>query len=217
MSKAAPQNQAELQDYILLKLGSPVINVEMNQDHFDVAINDALNKFLTFVFDGYEEVQEIITFPKDTSLYTFPDNSVLAVTKVLGDYRVKDISLRGTMDMYHQSVGNHDYEFEHTRMNRTLKLTQTLEEEKNCLVFMYKKIDSVSSSDIWNHVWLKQYAVALAKKQWADNILKYTDVILPSGLALNADGVLAEAKEEIEVALLDMNEVWTFPPLPVRA
>lgn len=51
---------------------------------------------------------------------------------------------------------------------------------------------------LWGHNWFRQYAAALIKKQWGDNILKMSGIKLPSGVMLNAQGIIDQADKEIE-------------------
>ena len=52
-------------------------------------------------------------------------------------------------------------------------------------------------SDVYNDQWLKAYATALIKKQWADNMSKFSGITMPGGVTYNSEQLLSEAKEEI--------------------
>jgi len=51
--------------------------------------------------------------------------------------------------------------------------------------------------DIWNDKWLKEYATALIKRQWGENISKYAGVQLPGGVQLDGERIWAAADKEV--------------------
>jgi len=66
------------------------------------------------------------------------------------------------------------------------------------LVECYVFIDPTTYNDTWNNYWLKQYVVALCKKQWGWNLMKYTNNVLPGGVNINAEGIYNEGKADVE-------------------
>lgn len=66
------------------------------------------------------------------------------------------------------------------------------------VVKVYKKIDPEAFPDVWSDEFLRDYATALMKKQWASNIRKFSSVALPGGIQLNGDAIYNEAVAEID-------------------
>lgn len=62
----------------------------------------------------------------------------------------------------------------------------------------YRSHDFEGQSRVFNEIWLKQYAVALAKKCYSQNLKKYQNVQLPGGVTFNADQMYQEAQTEID-------------------
>ena len=50
---------------------------------------------------------------------------------------------------------------------------------------------------VWSDRWLADYATALIKRQWGNNLSKFKGVALPGGITLNANEIRMEANEEI--------------------
>jgi hypothetical protein len=74
------------------------------------------------------------------------------------------------------------------------------------LVECYQVIDPAEYPDVWNDRWLKEYATALMKLQWAGNLNKFKGQKLPGGMEFNADTILRDAREEkktLEDELID--------------
>lgn len=66
--------------------------------------------------------------------------------------------------------------------------------------------------DLYNNRWLKQYAVALAKKQWATNLKKYNGAQLAGGAELNHEGLMSDANDEIQRLEEQLEDEFTLPP-----
>lgn len=66
--------------------------------------------------------------------------------------------------------------------------------------------------DLYNNRWLKDYAVALSKKQWATNLKKYNGAVLAGGAELNHEGLMSDANEEIQKLEEQLEDEFTLPP-----
>jgi hypothetical protein len=53
-------------------------------------------------------------------------------------------------------------------------------------------------SKVWNDRWLKEYATALIKRMWGNNLKKFANIQLPGGVMLNGDKIYEEADNEIK-------------------
>jgi len=51
---------------------------------------------------------------------------------------------------------------------------------------------------VWNDRWLKEYATALIKRTWGNNMSKFDNIQLPGGVTLNGSKIQEEAVAEIE-------------------
>ena len=80
------------------------------------------------------------------------------------------------------------------------------------IVDCYRALDPTTWTDVWNDMWLKRYATALIKKQWATNIKKFSGLQLPGGVTLDGDKLYAEAHDEIEELETQMQTNYSLPP-----
>lgn len=62
----------------------------------------------------------------------------------------------------------------------------------------YRALDPKTATKMWMEPWFKGYALALAKKQYAQNLKKYQGVQLPGGITLNGSEMYQEAIQEID-------------------
>ena len=61
---------------------------------------------------------------------------------------------------------------------------------------VYRALDPKETPQIWNDTWLKRYAIATVKVQWANVLRKYNNIQLAGGATLNADAIYNEGVQE---------------------
>ena len=66
---------------------------------------------------------------------------------------------------------------------------------------------------VWNDSFLKRYLVALMKRQWGQNLLKFQGVKLPGGVELNGRQIYDDAEKDLEVIREMMSNSYELPPL----
>jgi hypothetical protein len=91
MSK--PASRTDFKDYCLRKLGSPVINIEVDDTQVEDRIDDALDYFWEWSFEGSEKVyysHQVTQTDIDNRYITLPDN-------ILGAVRLFDPSTYGSI------------------------------------------------------------------------------------------------------------------------
>lgn len=71
--------------------------------------------------------------------------------------------------------------------------------------------DPEENPETWNNWWLKNYTVAVIKKQWGVNLGKYQGVTLPSGITLNGEAIRSEASAEIEALEQRLRDEFQLP------
>jgi len=75
----------------------------------------------------------------------------------------------------------------------------------------YSIIDPVAFTDVWDDYFLKKYATALIKKQWAGNMKKFEGMQLPGGVMFNGQSMYDEAIMEISELEEEMRTTWQEP------
>ena len=97
-------------------------------------------------------------------------------------------------------VFNYPMSFTFTKTTQRLFLDtdySNLEGKNFLLVEAYVKIDSDKFDRVWEDRLFKKYFAALVKKQWAQNLMKFSNIPLPGGAAINAPAIMQEAVKEI--------------------
>ena len=89
----------------------------------------------------------------------------------------------------------------------------TIEPDSYLLIEGYRFVDPSETSKLYNDIFVKRYATALMKKQWGQNLIKYTNVTLPGGVTLNGKEIYLEGVRELEKIEHDVPLKYAEPPL----
>jgi len=79
------------------------------------------------------------------------------------------------------------------------------------IIEVLKILDPDTYTDVWNDRWLKEYASALIKRQWGENISKYEGVEMVGGVMLSGARLIAESTEMINKLQEEMSLKYELP------
>jgi hypothetical protein len=219
-----------LVDYCLRRLGQPVVEINIDEDQLDERVDDALEFFQEYHFDGVEKVfvKHVITASNITNEYINTDNSIISVVRVLpipsfdsfsGGFfneeyqlRLNDLNNFSGSSLIQWSMSLRNF----AEIEQLFQITpQMMWSRKQDRVYLecdwaekftagdilvieaYKILDPNTWPQVYNDMFLKQYATALIKRQWGENLKKFTGVVLPGGITLDGKTIYDEAVEEI--------------------
>lgn len=80
------------------------------------------------------------------------------------------------------------------------------------MIEMYVASDANANGKVYDNMFLKEYATALIKEQWGQNLIKFEGMQLPGGVQLNGRQILEDAKQEIEAARQRIYNEYDTPP-----
>lgn len=153
--------------------------------------------------------------------YVFGVTDVLSIGQASSSKNIFDLQyqlrlndlydLTSTSIIYYQTVMNHldllDWTlngkdtFRYNRLQDRLYLDINWKQNvilgDYVIIKAYRAMDPTQWSKVWNETWLKDYTIALFKRQWAINIKKFKGIQLPGGVTLDGDSLYAEAMAEI--------------------
>ena len=81
------------------------------------------------------------------------------------------------------------------------------------IIDCFRAMDPNDYTRVWNDSFLKPYAVALIKRQWGQNLLKFTGVKLPGGTELNGRQIYDDAEKDLTRIREIMSNTYELPPL----
>ena len=79
------------------------------------------------------------------------------------------------------------------------------------VVEAYQITDPDTYSDVWGDRWLARYATALIKRQWGDNMSKFSGMQMPGGLTFNGEKVRDDAQTELDKLEEEMIASYSLP------
>lgn len=75
----------------------------------------------------------------------------------------------------------------------------------------YQALDPETYTDVYKDRWLQRYATALIKKQWGENLKKFSGIAMPGGVTFNGQTIWDEATQEIEKLEDEMITSYSLP------
>ena len=249
----AVTNRATFKDYCLRRLGFPVIEINIDDDQIDDRIDDALQYWQDYHFDGLQKiyyikrVEDLDVTNKYIDLSDVKDsgNNAMEIVGISRIFPLMDSQATVNMfDLRYQLRLNELYDFtsasyvnytltqQHLRSLELMftgevpirfqRHTQRLyidwawgstEAPAGTIVVAeaYANIDPEVYNKVWNDRWLKEYATALIKRTWGNNLKKFSGLQLPGGVTLNGDKIYEEAVGEIEKLETEMQVEYGAP------
>ena len=234
----ANQAYASLKQYILRKLGSPVINIEITDDQLEDCIDDALDEYHENHFDGTFIYYMPFTLTIGQTVYQLDDYIQTVVEIMTADnlaIQWKDddpllvsqfyvgntpITYNGTglvdVEVFRQNFQMFADYFDvpiHFDFNSsTHKLYLATEPTEDTDVFL--KVFRWEDDEVAGYLsdkWVKKYATALARLQWGDNLSKFEGGNLPGGATFNYGTILERAQSDIEKLQEELEDALSLP------
>jgi hypothetical protein len=240
--------RSKFKEYCLRRLGFPVIEINVDDDQVEDRIDDALQYWQDYHFDGLQKIYFIKRIDQTDTDNRYLDlsqardsaNNLSEITGVTRIFPMYDSQATITMfDLRYQLRLNELYDFtsasyinytmtmQHLRMLEQLftgevpiryqrhmqKLfidwawgSSQVPVGQVVIIECYGVINPDAYGRVWNDRWLKEYATALIKRSWGNNLKKFAGVQLPGGVILNGDKIYNEAVDEIKLLEADMEK-----------
>ena len=77
----------------------------------------------------------------------------------------------------------------------------------------HRILDPTTYTQLFNDSFMKRYLTSLIKKQWGQNLIKFTGVKLPGGMELNDREIYDDALRELQMIKEEMSTTYELPPL----
>jgi hypothetical protein len=237
---AAITNRANFITYCKRRLGFPVIDINVDDDQVNDRVDDALQYWQDYHFDGLQKVYWIKIIDQndvnnqylDASQARDSSNNALEIAGITRIFPLSDSQATINMfDLRYQLRLNELYDFtsaSYINYNLTQQHLRSLEIQFTGEVPIrfqrhmqrlyidwgwgnseapvgqvvvsecYAVINPDTYTLVWNDRWLKEYATALIKRTWGNNLSKFAGLQLPGGVTLDGKTIQQEATDEIE-------------------
>lgn len=217
------------------------VSVDQVSDRIDEAISawqekhyDATEKqWIAYAITPQDKLNGYITMPSDILVVDqlLPMKTIFGNTTTDGQFSyqhqfmLQNMSPFQPLDMINYfitttSLGevndlvNTVERFEYIRHRNRLVIFNTLKTMRDgeiICIHVHRKIDPDDTSLAWNDKWLKQYATALIKQQWGNNMKKHGEIQLLGGVTVNGQQIYDEASQELKDLEDALHETYEEP------
>jgi hypothetical protein len=217
-----------------LRLADGIVDVELDREHYDVAIKKALSKYRQLSSGAVEESMIFITTQENVTEYTLPDE-VMEVRRLyrrgigtnsgggtnfdpfdvafnnmymLQAGQIGGLAVFDAFAQYKETIGRvfgSEYNFLWNRNTKVLKILRNVRHEEEVAVGVYNYIpESILLKDVYASDWLSAYTLSQSKYMLGEARSKYTSGLPGAGGAIQLNGT--ELKAEAQAELEKLNE-----------
>ena len=79
------------------------------------------------------------------------------------------------------------------------------------IIQAYQVVDPAVYAGVWTDRWLQRYATCLIKQQWGNNLKKFGNMQMPSGIIFNGQIIFDEAEKERQELEQELINTWSLP------
>ena len=258
-----------LKQYALRALGKPVIEINVEDDQVEDRIDEALQYFAQYHYDGVERMylkyqvtsddvtrarsDETLTTVTDTAdstvtasfkegknyipmpsnvmsvvqIFPFTDKAALNLFDVRYQLRLNDLydfsstsivhyemTMRHLDFLDHILVGEKPLRFNQlsNRLYIDMDWNEDIDADEFLIIECYRKLDPSSHTNIFDDLYLKRYTTALIKRQWGQNLSKFSGTAMLGGVTLNGPELFSTALQEQQKLEEEIRTNYEEPP-----
>jgi hypothetical protein len=165
----------------------------------------AVEGIFTFTDKGTRNMFDIRYQMRLNDLYDFTSTQFYHYYMIQQHLESIDFILEGMKPIRYQQVQNKVY--------LDFDWSEDALEDQYIIIKCYRALDPTTWTEIYNQMWLKDYATAKIKKQWGQNLTKFQNVQMPGGVTLNGEMIYNDAVEELKILDEQLRTTWETPPL----
>ena len=185
----------------------------------------------TLVRTAYEENQNYLVIPDAVisiiNVFPLSDRANLNMFDVRYQLRLNDLyDFSSTSIMHYQMTMQHLDFLDHilvgekpirfNQLSNRLYIDQDWSNDitagEYLIIECYRKLDPTTHTDIFDDIYLKRYAVALIKRQWGQNLSKFSGTAMLGGVTLNGPELFSTALQEQQKLEEEIRTNYEEPP-----
>lgn len=225
-------NREELIKETQLRLADGVVDVELDREHYDVAIDQALKKYRQLSSGAVEESVIFIQTQPNTTEYTLP-NEVMEVRRLyrrgvgtnsgsgsnfdpfdvafnnmylLNAGQIGGLATFDAFSQYKETIGRifgSEYNFLWNRNTKVLKILRNVAVDEEVAVGVYNFIpEHMLLNDVYAGKWLADYTLASSKQMLGEARSKYASGLPGAGGAIQLNGETLKGEAQAEIESL---------------
>ena len=228
------QSREQLIKELQLRLADGIVDVELDREHYDVAIDRSIATYRQLSSGSVEESYVFIQTQPDVTEYILP-SEVMEVRRLyrrgvgtssgsgsnfdpfevafnnmylLNAGHIGGLATFDAFSQYKETAGRifgSEFDFTWNRNTKSLKLMRNIKNVEEVAVFVYNFIpESVLLGDVYASNWLSGYALAASKMMLGEARSKYQSGLPGAGGAITLNGEQLKAEAQSEFEQLKM-------------
>ena len=223
------KSREELITELQVRLGDGMVDVELDREHYDVAIDKSIAIYRQLSAGSVEESIIFLATQKDVTEYTLPDE----VQEVRRLYRrgigtnsgggtnfdpfdvafndmymlqagqIGGLAVFDAFAQYKETIGRifgSEYNFIWNRNTKQLKILRNIRHEEDIAVGVYNFIpEMILLKDVYASNWLGSYALAQSKYMLGEARSKYASGLPGAGGAIQLNGETLKSEAQAEI------------------
>ena len=185
----------------------------------------------TIVRTAYEETQNYLIVPDSVisviNVFPLSDRANLNMFDVRYQLRLNDLydfsstsivhyemTMRHLDFLDHILVGEKPLRFNQlsNRLYIDMDWNEDIDADEYLIIECYRKLDPTSHSNIFDDIFLKRYTTALIKRQWGQNLSKFSGTAMLGGVTLNGPELFSTAIQEQRQLEDEIRSNYEEPP-----
>ena len=226
------KSREQLIKELQLRLADGIVDVELDRDHYDIAINKAISTYRQLSSGSVEESVVFIQTQPDVTDYTLPDE-VMEVRRLfrrgvgsnsgtgsnfdpfdmafnnmylLNAGQIGGLATFDAFSQYKETVGRlfgSEYDFTYNRNTKVLKILRNVKVNEEVAIEVYNFVpEHILLSDVYASPWLSNYAMATAKQILGEARSKYQSGLPGAGGAITLNGDTLKSEALQEMDML---------------
>lgn len=232
INKIGYSNREELISEIKLRLADGIVDVELDREHYDIAINKAMAKYRQLSSGAVEESMIFITTQENKTEYVLPDE-VMEVRRLyrrgigtnsggvnfdpfdvafnnmymMQAGQIGGLAVYDAFSQYKETVGRifgSEYNFIWNRNSKVLQILRNVRHNEEVAVGVYNFVpEMILLKDVYASDWLSAYTLAQSKFMLGEARSKYTSGLPGAGGAITLNGDALKTEAQAELEKLN--------------
>ena len=136
--------------------------------------------------------------------YNFNSYDILSLEMTMQHIQTLEFLLEGQKPIRYNKVQNRlyvDIDWNRIHVNEYI------------VIDCYRALDPVTFTKLYNERFVKEYLTSLIKKQWGQNLIKFSGIKMPGGVEFNGRQIYDDAVAELDKLEQKMSTTYELPPL----
>lgn len=207
------RSKKEFIGYIRMRLGEPVIRVEITDEQISSIIDDTVKMFTDVVYGDFEETVMISAEQATDAIYLPKMRSIIRVQSSDDSNYVRfrnPYMAALPSGLISRQEKRKEVQYHWSDIKRTLTIKDAIIPDPMIVIGMTRYQPNDLEDHIFEEIWIQSMAKAKSQKMWGQVVGKFSQNLV-GGATINFDRIIQEADSEIELLMAELDDKYTDP------